>query len=103
MNYGTVSRQQLAQLAATPSGLDGGTKPGRLFAVTCCSTTLFNPSHQCLLKRLDCIFVCRLLKPLPGCIVERQLTPLKSSLSHSGYFWQHFVMDLLSLHSRMRR
>lgn len=28
MNYGTISRQQLAQLAATPGGLDGARSLG---------------------------------------------------------------------------
>lgn len=51
MNYGTISRQQLAQLAATPGGPGRSARPERTFAVTCCSF-VFTAPHQCFLNHL---------------------------------------------------
>lgn len=80
------------------------TKAGRLFAVTCCSTPPSLIHHSSVYSNTLNVFFCvQTGETFKGCFVERELTRLKSSLSHSGYFWQQFVMDLLSLHSRMRR
>lgn len=63
MNYGTISRQQLAQLAATPSGLDGARSLGAcLLRLVAHQLSLIH--HTSVYSNTWNVFLRRLVEPL---------------------------------------